>query len=527
MQDNRFVLVIVGILGLVGAILIGTWLPDANPRSLLYVATIVLTLIYSLALSNCAVYFALLAIAFDIQLRPFGFDMPLHIIVGALLGPVFLLSIWRKDLQPPKIVHANSRGFHFMAAVALSYIAIHFWYTWKSPLLVFAFANVGKYYYTLVFSFFLILWFTLKPPSLYLPKATLTALGRICLAGLLFNIVARIYGTYVLGLGTSEFEGATEFSKTAIYVPFINLTENIYGLRILSPFVGLTAATILTSGNSELKSRSVRTLFMMLIVLSIFGALISMGRATVLFTFAMIAFIFVWRRRAAPLIVFGLLGILTIGFIRIGYEASPTSIPESVQRAVAIIPGLGMENAADKIKSSSDWRYQMFQRALEEWQSNQRIFWFGRSTAGISNSDMAQYAMSQFKDSVVVDISLKRGATHNLLTDYLVVTGLIGTIIFFFLWFAAINLMFRFARASTPHSPERQVFIIAGIFSVFQLVYGVIGGASFPIQSAVLVCLGILVLRRTEDNTSCYGNSQVSATRKSLRPGPQSNLQII
>lgn len=498
MQDSRFKAIIIGFLGIISAILIGTWLPGADPRSMLYAVTIVLAAFYTFALSRYSLYFVFLAIVLDLQLRPFGFEMSATILVGALLGPVFVLNIWRKDLQPAASVLRGSLVYRFFTVIVLTYSIIHFWFTWKSPVIPFGFSNVAKSYFSILFAFFIILWFALKPPAVKIPKRPFHFLGFVCLIGLLINIAVTLYGTYLLGMGTTDFEAPTEFTASPIFIPFINLSTNVFALRTLGPFTALIATTILTSKNPTVRTSFVRSIYILVLLLSVLGALISMGRATIIFTFALSCFVFLWRRKPAPILILAAAGIVGLASVRIGYETNPEWIPYPIQRTVALIPGMGMEQAQAKISGSSDWRYMVFQMAIKEWQSSSRIFWFGRSTSGITGEDIAQFANPSFKDSLKLDMALKRGKTHNLISDNLIVLGLIGAILFILLWISAIFFMFNLAKVAKPYSFERQIFIVAGIFTVFQLIYSLIGGGVFPIQSAVLVCLGILLLKQTD-----------------------------
>jgi len=494
---NRLAIVFVTMLGLILAVIIGYQLPQVDYLSTLLILTAVVGLFYTFVLSRNVFFFAFFAVALDVTMQPLGFKMEMSVLIGALFAPVFLLTIWRKDIVPSPILIKYSQGFRALTFIVLGYIGVHFWYTWRDPVLPFSFGNVGKSYYNIIFPFVLILLFLLKPPSVNIPKNPIRFISWILFAGLVFNIILFTYGTYFLGFGSSEFEG-DEVTHSVLYIPFLNLIENKYALRMLGPFTALFAVTILTSPLESSKEARMRLFLWVLLFLSFLGSLISMGRATVLFTMFLSSGMFIWRRRFAPLLFFFCIGIFAIITVRFSYEYNPTLIPMPIQRTVALIPGMEMEKAKGSIEGSSDWRYKIFQMALADWQSTPRSFWFGRSTSTVSGSDTAQAAIAALKENVVLDVSLKRAATHNLITDLLVNIGLIGALLVFLLWAFCVLLLFRLARLSFPDSAERQLFIVAGIFGLFTLIYGVIGGATFPMQTVVLTCMGVLFFKKSE-----------------------------
>src|SRR5262249_19813977 len=96
----------------------------------------------------------------------------------------------------------------------------------------------------------------------------------------------------------------------------------------------------------------------------------------------------------------------------------------------------GQERAetAEMIRGSTEWRTRLFFRALDEWRSDDRIFWFGRATYQFGTGDW--FAMKIYGEEGMLDSSLRRGATHNLITDLLVIFGIIGFVLYVLLQFA-------------------------------------------------------------------------------------------
>jgi O-antigen ligase len=80
-----------------------------------------------------------------------------------------------------------------------------------------------------------------------------------------------------------------------------------------------------------------------------------------------------------------------------------------------------------------------------------------------------------------MDISLRRGATHSLLTDLLVVYGLCGCIIYFMLMISIIWFLWRLYRHPDSDETARMTTLACLLLLVFNFVYGIVGGAPFQI----------------------------------------------
>lgn len=495
MQDTRIKAIVIGLTGVISAILIGSWLPGSSYLSVLVASTVVVAAIYSLFLSYYVFFFAFLAIAFDVTMQPFGFGMGTSEIIGALFGPLFLINIWRKDSESFNLVEHSARNFRAIFFTIATYTAIHLWYNRSNPYYAagFSVSNAAKVYYAMLIPFFIIAWFSIKPPVVHVPKHPLQFISIILLVGLIFNICVKAYGAFVLGIYSSNPDLGADIPISALNIPFVNLAESKFALRMLAPFVTLIATLALTARTDGRCPQ--RPLYLLLLFLGVLGAALSMGRASLMFALALPAAIMVWRRRTATLFVFAAFGVLTLVSIRIVHEISPESVPLSIRRTVALIPGMGMESDRGSIEGSSDWRERLFRMALEEWQSKARVFWFGRSTSSVTGQDIAAYANPSFRDETIFIMSLRRGATHNLITDLLINVGLIGFCLYILLWVSTIVFLFRLARQSKPEGDTRQLFMGAAIFSLFFLLYSIIGGGWMPSSVALLACMGFLTLK--------------------------------
>lgn len=139
-------------------------------------------------------------------------------------------------------------------------------------------------------------------------------------------------------------------------------------------------------------------------------------------------------------------------------------------------------DASEMIQGSSNWRLTLFERALAEWRSDPRIFWFGRATYSYGLDDVI--AMTITGEDATIESSLRRGATHNLLTDMLVTFGIVGLALYFSMYFSLLFFLWTLYRNRQLDELARTFTLIILVFMAFNFVYAIIGGGSVPITMA-------------------------------------------
>jgi O-antigen ligase len=102
------------------------------------------------------------------------------------------------------------------------------------------------------------------------------------------------------------------------------------------------------------------------------------------------------------------------------------------------------------------------------------IFWFGRSTYKYTDEDRAAIEVDGYEEEM--DASLRRGVTHNLVSDLLITYGLIGLVFYFVVCIALIRLCFKFAADRKLPEDVIDIGMVSAIAAIFKVVYRVTAG---------------------------------------------------
>jgi len=175
--------------------------------------------------------------------------------------------------------------------------------------------------------------------------------------------------------------------------------------------------------------------------------------------------------------------------------------PPTVSRALQWAMLTKNDVMAESIRSSSLWRKELFQRAIDEWLSDPRIFWFGRATYGFGVNDFVAAHVSGSWNATL-ESSLRRGATHNLLTDLLVTYGLVGCILYYCLVLTIVAFLWRVFRANNAPMPTKSLGLFCLVSSVAYILGASLGGGYYPIESTWLLILLIAVLYKCQPQTT-------------------------
>jgi hypothetical protein len=289
------------------------------------------------------------------------------------------------------------------------YLLIHFYvtYYYPSPEIVVAFGNLAKQYFYF-WSPFAIIWTTIRfirfIPSIRKPH---TWIGMIFLFAISFNIILRAYSSFVIGVGEKDLVTGEMLSSSVLFIPVLNLTDNIFALRGLSPLVALFGIAMLTSRNKSLTAGGQKILWILLLVLGIVGSVLSMGRATMVITAFLVILCLVIRKHIAAVAVIFLLFVFLIVGARIAYETDEDYVPFGLQRSLAMIPGMDMPEAKGDIDASSNWRWLLATRAFDEWKSNSRKFFIGRGVHAFTERDIVAVKLEGYFGAM--EVSLRRG----------------------------------------------------------------------------------------------------------------------
>jgi O-antigen ligase len=153
------------------------------------------------------------------------------------------------------------------------------------------------------------------------------------------------------------------------------------------------------------------------------------------------------------------------------------------------------KEAEASIEGSSRWRQELFKIAIAEWRSNPRIFWFGRATYAFGIDDYISNRVSGGFEAGVQS-SLRRGATHNLLTDLLVTYGLIGCTLYYCLVLAIILFLWAVYRSADISPVVKPLSLLCLMASLEYVVSASVGGGFYPTEQIWLLIVLLAVLYR-------------------------------
>jgi O-antigen ligase len=431
----------------------------------------------------CFLDFEHLALGFSIH------SLEMTLALGVLL---FCVSWWRKYpiRRPPLLQQVNFRLVNSMMAVWLLYVFCHTVFNVVLPYSPhdYAFSNLIKVSVAVAAPILLMLFFANRPLGIVVKPNFPKRVAQLLLIGLVVNILIRFYRIYAGQADLYDFANADNpWSGRG----FLGFSENPYALRVLTPFSMLFATTFLGSKWMRDQTHAARNLFRAVCVLSVLGAMLGGGRATLLFVLLMSLILLIIRRQTVlilSILAFLALAIAGVNMFRDPLERAPVLVQRSLNWAMVD----KFDSSSASIDGSTEWRMSLFDMAIDEWRSDPRIFWFGRATFSYTNTDVLALEMDP---SASMKISLRRGATHNLITDLLVTFGITGLVIYFVLYFTLLWFLFQMYRASAADELARLLSFVLLVSVGFSFVYGIIAGATFPMVAVWLYVMLISYVR--------------------------------
>ncbi len=440
---------------------------------------------------------ALLLCYVGLNYSPTGFQMgAIHVTAGMGMTLAAIFG-WQKRAftASPALEKAGLRAFTYAQVALLLYLAGHFLYNWAFPYSIpdFQLKNAVKSYFSIVAPPLLLLYFTHRPMGIEPRASFVRVLTNLILLGLLVNLAMALYLVFMgRDVQMSDFGEATD----TVLIPGINATINPYMLRGLGPAAMLAGTLFITGPKAPRKEGPGKILCLMLCLLGVVGSLLSGGRATVFIGLVFCALTFCVRGKVA---ILSLLAVICFaGFIAVNVMSDfiNSQAPVFMQRSVQWALIDKNETVDSDIVSSSAWRYSLFERAIAEWKSDSRILWFGRSTYGYGAGDeMARQVESSEADLVT---SLRRGATHNLLTDLLVAYGLVGAVLYFISYFTTIRLLVGLYRHAPLDWGSKNMLLFLLIPAAPGFVLNLIAGGLGDITGAWLMVVVFARIRMVE-----------------------------
>jgi hypothetical protein len=439
---------------------------------------------------------------------------------GVLAGLIILITCWRKEqIKRPAVMETMTFGiFNLTLLLWLVYSLGHLVYNTLDPYnpSEFALKNFLKTVVQFSGPLLIMFYFIHRPTGIVVNRRLPIDMIAIGLLAVATNIFVRLWEvTHGMLDPGNAIEGETPYFT----ITSLDLMANIYALRTLGPLLGVLSISFLKGPWFDRQSFMVRSGVWLLFVLSFIGAAVSGGRATLLFVF-ILSLAVLWLRRYRQLVL-GLVGaglVFVIGLNLIPDVLQP--FPMIVQRSLqSIVFTAESEQAKASIDSSTAWRIELVQRAFELWRADSRVFWFGRGTYSFGADDVR--ALQTNAGVGAMEVSLRRGATHSLVTDLLLVFGLVGFVIYMTMFVSLLVLLWRLWKSPRSDEIARSLALICFLLALFNLIYGSIGGGSLPVHIAWLLVILFAYLYRVE---AVSGNKPMGPlkmpTRRILRPLP-------
>lgn len=475
----NFVLVGAVLLGLLLATFLGMVVGNSEIKSLALIGVVTLAVAFAVGLYRYVWQIALALFYIGFNYRPTSFNFGSTEVACGLGFAVIAMFIWqKKSFQRPPILNQTSFRFVERALfVWLAYVALHVIFNVKVPYLPgeFRLSNAIKSYFLLSAPLVLLFYFSKSPAGLVVRKDFFWTVTRIAFVGLLINLAIRFY----------ELAGGG-----AVYIPLINVTSNGYALRGLGPLAMLVGAVGVTGPASERRTGTRFLTFWSLLGLGIVGSVLSGGRATVLYGFLCLSGVLFWRRKVLALATVVMVGVLGLAFANFSARWINTEANPYIQRSVQWLLFQKNWETVGSLESSTNWRQELFRRSLTEWQTDARVFWTGRATFGFGTADETAILISGGYEALI-QTALRRGATHNLITDLLIAYGLIGLILYFTVYFAIVRFLWKLTNQRQLSPPAKNLSLVLLIGSMFSFLLDVTSGGYYPPD--MIWCLLVLI----------------------------------
>jgi hypothetical protein len=171
--------------------------------------------------------------------------------------------------------------------------------------------------------------------------------------------------------------------------------------------------------------------------------------------------------------------------------------------------------AEGSLVSSTNWRQELFDRAIDEWLSDSRIYWFGRATYSYGVADYtAILVLGGYRASM--ESSLRRGATHNAITDLLISYGLVGCILSYCATAAMLYFLWR-SWARTPLSTQpKDLALLCFTLAAFTVAAGFAGTGVHTME--LVWCMILLFAKLRQEDAAAMGIAEESNRPATLSP---------
>jgi hypothetical protein len=485
------------LLGLIVALFFGILIGEANWTVLTAIGAFAVVAAVAQFTVRHLVGICLVLGALDLWMAPTGFKIGPLEQIGIVAAFAWLLVCWRRNfnpLAPTAFMELKSwRLFQNTVLVAAAYAGAHFVYNMMDPYdeLAFGWKGATKAY-AQTFGAFLMIVFLARSRLLFpiTPKGSVTILWLFLFA---LVVSVGIGVARAIAIGPEQETGLSLEQKSEVMrlflIPGLKAHDNLYTLRQLGPAAVLIGSIFFFSRPAHLGP----FLPIAITAFGFLGCLVSAGRASLVFA-AVFLVLVMFRARRGPL-AFGVAGVVAVigAFILILPASVLRETPWHVQRSVGWFRPDLRTQATEGIEGSSDMRWRYFQFAWEHYISGDaRMILFGRSVGQMDSVDALSFAL--YNEIAQMEFAVRRLATHNGLTDFLLGWGLLGYLLIAAMCLCCIFLLFNYSQLFLRNTHGDCWLFSAGTFLCFWLIYTHLGGG-FP--WAIAITLVLVALAQT------------------------------
>jgi hypothetical protein len=490
-MNRTIILIFVALFGLFFSIFAGVNIALGEYETLgVYGSTAVILYFFAHGWRNVWWFAALLIFSGVIFLHSFEFNVEhLFFLMICLASLMFIVSKGAMP-RPRELEIAGARTVRAFVVLLLVYGLFHFLGNYGAPYSPsdYSLKSASKAYFDCFATMTAFFWLLTGPYGFYLKPHWPRTLILIIFAALVGNVTIRA-NMFLQGFQAADGMSSSDVDFFSFHVPVINMFAGIYTLRHMTPIALVILLMIATSaGWWRNNPRWLKLVVMASIGLCLVGAILSGGRATLLFCFLMMFLVALVRRQIGLIALGCMAATLAVIVINMFAGLINTKAPAYIARSLQLVM-LEKGDAYRSIEGSQETRAAGRKAAIVEWRKDNRVFFFGRSVYRITWDDATYINQKYGLDGFVMN-AMRSGRTHNLITDLLIQYGLVGCILYLTAYIVVISYYFRLWKSMPKSEPVLGSLVGAvAIYLPVVFIYQIFGANYMP-SIAVLV-LGI------------------------------------
>jgi O-antigen ligase len=416
--------------------------------------------------------------------------------------------------RPKELEIAGAGTLRFILGLLLIYGLGHFIFNFAHPYSPqdYSLKTCSKAYFDCFATMTCFFWLISGPYGFYLKPTWPRTLISIIFFTLLGNVIIRA-NMFLQGFQATDGLSGSSVDFFSTHLPVINMYAGIFTLRNITPIATVVLLMIATSPGWWRRSRLLtKNLTTLSLSLCLVGAILSGGRATLIFCFLLIFLVMLVRKKIAFVAISGMLAILSIIFVNVFSGLINDKAPAYIARSVQLVM-IDKGSTYRSIEGSQETRDAGKKAALVEWKKDNRVLFFGRSVYSMSWEEASYINQKYGMDGFVMN-AMRSGRTHNLLTDLLLQYGIFGCVLYLASYIAIIIYFWRLAKVIDSSEGEVKALVLSMVvYLPAAFVYALAGGTYMP-SIAVLV-IGItrshLATLRTTESSGERGTVSTAA----------------